>query len=188
MTIDRNLWEEFLHPGPEYTPIPFWFWNDRLDKQKLLEQIEDFYEKGVEGFVLHPRIGIPKDIEYLSEEFMDYVVFAVEEAHKRNMQVILYDEAMYPSGAANGKVVELNPDYASRGLTSTVYSAIEFPYTITLKPNERVVAVFLLEKQENGYDPGNILTVFPGQETDFVMNQKDNVFYHLNKEHCLSDS
>lgn len=188
MTIDRNLWEEFLHPGPEYTPIPFWFWNDRLDKQKLLEQIEDFYEKGVEGFVLHPRIGIPKDIEYLSEQFMDYVVFAVEEAHKRNMQVILYDEAMYPSGAANGKVVELNPDYASRGLTSTVYSAIEFPYTITLKPNERVVAVFLLEKHENGYDPGNILTVFPGQETDFVMNQKDNVLYLDDKNQELAEN
>src|SRR5690606_31836483 len=27
-----------------------------------------------------------------------------------------YDEGMYPSGSANGKVVEANPQYASRGL------------------------------------------------------------------------
>jgi hypothetical protein len=42
--------------------------------------------------------------------------FAIEEAARRNMWVILYDEAMYPSGSSAGQVVAENPSYACRGL------------------------------------------------------------------------
>ena len=55
----------------EYSPIPFWFLNDELTKEKLEAQMKDFKEKGVDGVVLHPRIGVPKDLEYLSEEYFD---------------------------------------------------------------------------------------------------------------------
>lgn len=47
-----------------------------------------------------PEWAIPEDIPYLSDKFMHYVKYTVEEAHKRSMQVVLYDEAMYPSGSA----------------------------------------------------------------------------------------
>src|SRR5690625_7050405 len=67
-----------------------------------------FKEKGVMGFVLHPRIGIPKDIIYLSDDFMELVEVAVHEADRLGMSVILYDEAMYPSGSAKGLVVQDN--------------------------------------------------------------------------------
>ena len=76
----------------------------------------DFKEKGVDGFVIHARIGLPDNFTYLSDEFMGYVEFAVDEAEKLNMHVILYDEGMYPSGSAHGMVVKLNPSYASIGL------------------------------------------------------------------------
>ena len=32
------------------------------------------------------------------------------------MKVVLYDEAMYPSGSAHGMVVAENPEYASKGI------------------------------------------------------------------------
>lgn len=108
--------EDFIHPSHEYGPMPFWFWNDTLSKEEIERQMRAFLEKGVHGFVIHPRIGIPNELEYLSDEFMDYVKFAVELAAELNMQVILYDEAMYPSGSAHGKVVAENEDYASKGL------------------------------------------------------------------------
>jgi len=112
----RTLQDQFRDPGDEYTPIPFWFWNDALTAEEIVRQIGDFAEKGVMGFVIHPRMGLPKSIPYLSEPYMDLVEIAVKEADARGMQVILYDEAMYPSGSAQGKVVEGNPEYASRGL------------------------------------------------------------------------
>ncbi len=35
----------------EYQCIPFWSWNDELDEQGLVEQIEWMYENGVGGFL-----------------------------------------------------------------------------------------------------------------------------------------
>ena len=112
--------QAFLSPDKEYTPIPFWFWNDELSEAELLRQIEDFQTKGVDGFVIHPRKGLPRTMEYLSDRFMGYVRFAVEEAARHGMRVVLYDEAMYPSGSAHGLVVKENPAWASRCLTMEV--------------------------------------------------------------------
>lgn len=113
------LKKQFLNPADEFTPIPFWFLNDTLDKETLKQQLYSFYEKGIRGFVLHPRKGLPITQKYLSETFLDYVEFLVEEAAKLQMVVFLYDEAMYPSGAANGMVVKTNPAYAAKGLQMT---------------------------------------------------------------------
>lgn len=106
----------FLSPANEFSPLPFWFWNDELTEAELLRQIEDFEKHGVMGFVIHPRKGLPGTIPYLSDRFMHFVRFAVEEAAKRQMRVVLYDEAMYPSGSAHGMVVKENPAWASRCL------------------------------------------------------------------------
>ena len=110
---------QFLQPDSEFSPFPFWFWNDVLDKTEINRQIEAFKEKGIEGFVIHPRIGLPLEMGYLSDEFMDYVKFAIERAQALEMKVILYDEGMYPSGSANGGVVRENPSFASKGLLKT---------------------------------------------------------------------
>ena len=100
------------------------------------------------GFVIHPRIGIPEDIEYLSDKFMHLVKFAVSEAALLGMKVILYDEGMYPSGSAHGLVVKSNPEYASKGLKMTEYplenmQEIEIP----VLENEEIVSVLAVEKK-----------------------------------------
>lgn len=110
------LREAFRAPADEFSPIPFWFWNDELTEEEILRQMDEFQERGIAGFVIHPRKGLPRTIEYLSDRYMHFVRFAVEEAAKRGMEVILYDEAMYPSGAAHGLVVKENPAWASRCL------------------------------------------------------------------------
>ena len=48
------LLEELLHPGTEFSPIPFWFFNDTFEEEKVRRQLADYVEKGVNGFVLHP--------------------------------------------------------------------------------------------------------------------------------------
>ncbi len=100
----------------EFTPIPFWFWNDYLTEEEILRQMKEMKDKGVEGFVIHPRKGLPKKIEYLSEEYFHFVRYAVSKAKEMDMKVVLYDEAMYPSGSCHGAVVRSNPDFASKGL------------------------------------------------------------------------
>lgn len=118
MSVNEII-EELKNPSREFSPVPFWFLNDKLEKQELKRQLNDFNDKGVNGVVLHPRIGLPDDFEYLSEEYFNIIRFIVETAAKLNMKIVLYDEAMYPSGSAHGLVVKSNPDFASVGITLT---------------------------------------------------------------------
>ena len=113
----EQLVAEILHPAEEFSPIPFWFLNDKLEIPELTRQLTDFKAKGVDAVVLHPRIGIPKELEYLSETYFDIIRQIVEAAEKLEMKVVLYDEGMYPSGSAHGQVVAENPSLASMGIT-----------------------------------------------------------------------
>lgn len=104
-------------PPREFTPIPFWFLNGDLTHQEIVRQLRDFCSHGVYGVVLHPRIGLPKRLGYLSPAYFQYIRTAVETAAELDMTVVLYDEGMYPSGSANGQVVAGNPELASQGIT-----------------------------------------------------------------------
>ncbi len=105
-----------FRPQDEFSPMPFWFWNDELDENEIISQIRKMHDKGVNGFVIHPRIGIPREIPYMSEKYLSYVKCAVEEAARLGMKVVLYDEGMYPSGAAHGMIVKKHPEFATRGI------------------------------------------------------------------------
>ena len=114
--MNSETLKSLLQPNIEFSPMPFWFWNDKLDENEIKRQIREMNGKGVNGFVIHPRIGIPREIEYMSEEYLGFVKFAVEEADRLGMKVILYDEGMYPSGAAHGMIVKEHPEFATRGI------------------------------------------------------------------------
>ena len=95
----EKLIYEFENPSAEFSPMPFWFWNDTLTEEELSRQIYAFKEKGVDGFVIHPRIGLDPEIVYMGETWLSYVRFAVELAKKLDMKVILYDEAISTFGS-----------------------------------------------------------------------------------------
>ncbi len=107
---------QFTSPPRELSLLPFWFWNDELNEAEILRQIADFEAHGVYGFVIHPRVGLPRDTSWMSEKLLGFMKIAVQEAARRDMQVVLYDEGMYPSGSSCGQVVAENPAYACRAL------------------------------------------------------------------------
>jgi hypothetical protein len=121
----QNSSNSFNDPPREFSVLPFWFWNDTLSEKEIIRQIADFDAHGVYGFVIHPRIGLPENIKWLSPEMISYIRVAIEEASRRKMSVILYDEGMYPSGSSSGQVAEKNPSHAVHGLAK-----------INLKPGE----------------------------------------------------
>lgn len=179
--INNTLKDLFLHPSDEFTPIPFWFWNDALTEREITRQIEDFRDKGVMGFVIHPRMGIPADIPYLSDRYMHYVKHAVEEAARLHMTVVLYDEAMYPSGSAHGMVVKDNPEYATRALRMKEYplSAVKAHYALskdpflTLEKGEQLLSVQAVRKTGDGQiDADSSLVLFvPEAESPLIFPQ-----------------
>lgn len=114
--VAQNAPAGFADPPREFSVMPFWFWNDTLRDEEIVRQIADFEAHGVYGFCIHPRIGLPENVKWLSAEMIHAMRVAIEEAAKRRMYVILYDEGMYPSGSSSGQVVERNPAHAARGL------------------------------------------------------------------------
>ena len=125
MSQTIQLWKELQTPSEEFTPIPFWFFNDTPDEDRMRKQLEDYVKKGVNGIVLHPRIGVPKEVPYLSDKYFQAVRFVVKTAAQLDMKIVLYDEGMYPSGSAHGMVVAKNPDYASKGITLVAETELE---------------------------------------------------------------
>ena len=111
-----ELIREFEHPSPEYSPMPFWFWNDTLTESEISRQMHAFKDHGVDGFVIHPRLGLDPAIPYMGERWLYFVGYAVALAKELDMKVMLYDEAMYPSGSCCGQVVAENPAFAAQGL------------------------------------------------------------------------
>ncbi len=122
----QDISKEFIDPPREFSVMPFWFWNDTLKDEEIVRQIAGFEAHGVYGFVIHPRIGLPENMAWLSPEMIHAMNIAIKEAARRNMYVVLYDEGMYPSGSSSGQVVARNPEHAARGLAK-----------IDLKPGDK---------------------------------------------------
>lgn len=128
----------FRDPPRDYTLVPLWFWNDALSEDEIVRQIDDFVAHGVYGFLIHPRIGLPDDVGFMSDRYLHFVRVAVEHAAKRGLRVHLYDEGMYPSGSACGQVVAENPAFAARCIIPREVPAGAEP---ALEPGERLVTV-----------------------------------------------
>ena len=66
-----DIIEEIRTGAAAYRPIPFWSWNGKLEKERLLRQIDQLRADGMGGFIMHARSGLKTD--YLSEEWMQAV-------------------------------------------------------------------------------------------------------------------
>lgn len=88
----------------DYRSIPFWSWNDKLEKSKLIDQIHWMNDNGIGGFFMHARSGL--QTEYLSEEWMQCIEACADEAKKLDMKAWIYDENGWPSGFVGGKLLE----------------------------------------------------------------------------------
>lgn len=164
------LKREFINPPAEFSPLPFWFWNDELSAEEITGQIHDFHAKEVDGFVIHPRMGLPRSMPYLSEPYMELVELAVTEANKLGMRVILYDEGMYPSGSACGMVVKENIDYASRGLQMKEYPCLvsgePVRIPVELLSEENLVSALAVRKLSGGeIDAESTLVLRPEEDS-----------------------
>jgi len=49
----KKLMNEFINPGSEYRPIPFWSWNYKLENEKLCHQVRMMNDVGVGRYFMH---------------------------------------------------------------------------------------------------------------------------------------
>lgn len=169
---DSHWLQNLLEPRSEYTPVPFWFWNGLVTPEGIRSRIGDFHEKGVDGFVIHPRKGLDPSIPYLSARYFALVREAVRTAAGFGMKVCLYDEGMYPSGSAHGRVVAENPAFASRGLSCREITAEELPLILERTgasgslPGSGSIPVAVISARKTGsnaLDPSSLTVLYSAE-------------------------
>ena len=87
-----------------YRAVPFWSWNDTLDKDELVKQVEWMNDHGIGGFFMHARGGLKT--EYLGEKWFEAIDACAKRAAELGMEAYAYDENGWPSGFAGGKLLE----------------------------------------------------------------------------------
>lgn len=97
----------------DFRPVPFWSWNDKMEKSELKHQMIEMKKAGYGGFFMHSRLGLITG--YLSNEWFDIVRYCAEEGYKMGLDAWIYDEDKWPSGFGGG-IVSKNPHYRARCL------------------------------------------------------------------------
>ena len=101
----------------KYQCLPFWSWNDELDEEGLVKQLEWMNDNGVGGFFMHARGGLKT--EYLGEQWFKCIKSCAEKAEELGMEAYAYDENGWPSGFVGGKLLE-DIENHDRYLTMTI--------------------------------------------------------------------
>ncbi len=131
----------FENPQAEHTACPFWFWNGEMLPEEIIRQIGLMFDKGIQSFVIHARVGIT--IAYLSETWFERCEIAIQEAARLGMKVWLYDEDNWPSGYAGGRVLAQNPDFVAQNLAlEQHYLKTGEKLNLTLERPEQIQAIF----------------------------------------------
>ena len=101
----------------EYRALPFWSWNDKLEKEELVRQIQWMKSQGYGGFFMHARSGL--QTEYLSDDWFDCIAACMEAGEREHMSCWAYDENGWPSGFVGGELLK-DPENCDRYLTYVI--------------------------------------------------------------------
>jgi hypothetical protein len=87
----------FIHPAPEFGPVPFWWWvGEPLDRGRLEWQLDRLLEKGVRNTIVsynHHGDGAPNRGEpaVFTPEWWDLMRFMLEACERRGMRLSFQD-------------------------------------------------------------------------------------------------
>ena len=147
------------------TGIPFWSWNDELNVDKLVKQVNEMKANGYGGFIMHARSGLKT--EYLKEDWFRCIRACSEEAKKLGMQAWVYDEYGWPSGFVGGKLLDTK-EYRLHFIT---FSKGEYDETADFH--------YLVEengvKRSEGKKDGVFINVFDNESVSMVDVLSDDV-------------
>ncbi len=92
-TNNQDLAELFQNPPDEFKPGGYWWWlYNNVDRASITKDLEAFHNKGI-GFVLlvctsnWSASPTPHGPEFLSDEWKELFLHALEEAHRLNIKV-----------------------------------------------------------------------------------------------------
>ena len=103
--------ESFNSPDVSYAPVYVWVWNDICTREIIDVQLAEMQNLGIRAFYILPEpknfrpASMPTNLtpDYLTSEYFELCVYAVEKGKLLGMNCWIYDEGGWPSGSACGK-------------------------------------------------------------------------------------
>ena len=92
----ESLYQGFVDPPRDFAPMPFWFWNGKMEGPVIQRQIREMVDQHVFGAFLHGRDGL--ETPYLSEEWFKAIGAGLEQSKKSGFEFNFVDEYDWPSG------------------------------------------------------------------------------------------
>ncbi len=160
----------------KYQCIPFWSWNDKLDAEGLVKQIEWMNANGVGGFFMHARGGLKT--EYLGEKWFDCIKACCEKAEELGMEAYAYDENGWPSGFVGGKLLD-DIENHDRYLTYEIGAFDEKAFVSYAMDGEKLVRV---EKANGAKEYLNVSWHYAGSTVDILNPEVIDQFLALTHE------
>lgn len=141
---------QFREPDVEHWPVYTWLWNDTITREGIRDQLEAMKARGIRGTYI---ISMPEDYrpdsrptplypDYDTDEYYALYRYAAEYAAELGMSFWFYDEAGFPSGSADGRVVMANPDVEKKGL---IRSQRMLKQGETYTPPDDILGAFVLD-------------------------------------------
>lgn len=128
----------FKSPPAQYRGHAMWsFPLTTLSESYIASGIEEMAKLNYGGFFIEPGGGPTtglsdayiklfrrgqtdsRGVVYLSDEYFRYYKLAMEEAKKRGLEVVLYDDYSFPTGTVGGQLFSKYPQYAAKSLDMT---------------------------------------------------------------------
>ena len=91
-----SLYKEFVDPPRDFSPMPFWFWNGKMEGSIIQQEIRDMVDQHVYGAFLHGRDGL--ETPYFSEGWFQAIGAGLEQSKKSGFEFNFVDEYDWPSG------------------------------------------------------------------------------------------
>ena len=143
----NELYRGFLDPPRDFSPMPFWFWNGKMEVPIIQSQIRDMVNQHVYGAFLHGRDGLRTP--YLSEEWYKAIGAGLEESKRSGFEFNFLDEYDWPSGEVRNvwmagnhqsEVLAKRPDLRMKTLSYDA-KVVDGPVAVDLQVNPDSQAV-----------------------------------------------
>lgn len=133
-----------FHPGTQDKPyfIPL-FWQKQNSREAIETEMRKMKAVGINAFVAEPR----PHPEYLEKGWWDDIDFMLELCRELDMYMYFFDDGLYPSGTANGRLAQLYPEATKRFINERhIDAAGPLPHAHFLvddwmMPGEKLLAV-----------------------------------------------
>ncbi len=138
MTDADRLHQAFVDPPHDFSLMPFWFWNGKMEGPIVQQQVREMVDQHVYGAFLHGRDGL--ETPYLSEDWFKAIGAGLEQSKKSGFEFNFVDEYDWPSGEARN--IWMNGNHQSEVLAKRPDLRMKtLAYESTIVEGPRVVDV-----------------------------------------------